>query len=235
MDPGPLVWMALAFHKEWVAQSFFTDCREFAMAGDYYCFVWQRQDSVVEGVQDFFHRATWQVGAADGAGEEGVAGDQLLFSLEVEADAAFGVAGGVQDAGSDGAGGDGFSGGDAAVDFDLSWGGYADPGGLHVEHFQKSVVVLVEQDGGAGRGSEFHGSADVVDVGVGDDDLFDLEIVFADQGQDVIDVVAGVDDHGFVGGLVADDRAVALQRADGEDFVDHAFIVVRDCRCVRCV
>jgi hypothetical protein len=30
-----------------------------------------------------------------------------------------------------------------------------------------------------------------------------------------------------VSDLVADDRAVALQRADGEDFVDHAFIVAR--------
>jgi hypothetical protein len=28
-----------------------------------------------------------------------------------------------------------------------------------------------------------------------------------------------------VSGLVSDDRAVALQRADGEDFVDHGDIV----------
>jgi hypothetical protein len=28
-----------------------------------------------------------------------------------------------------------------------------------------------------------------------------------------------------VGSLVADDRAVALQRADGKDFVDHGSIV----------
>ncbi len=114
---------------------------------------------------------------------------------------------------------------DAAVDFDLAGGAHADPGGLHVEHFQQSVIILVEQDGSAGGGAEFHGSADVVDVGVGDDDLFDLEIVFADQGEDVFDFVAGVDDHGFVRGFVADDGAVALQRADGEDFVDHGDIV----------
>ena len=68
----------------------------------------------------------------------------------------------------------------------------------------------------------------MVDVGVGDDDLFDLQIVFADQGEDVFDFVTGVDDHGFVGGFVADDGAVALQRADGEDFVDHFYIVDMD-------
>ena len=84
---------------------------------------------------------------------------------------------------------------------------------------------MVEQDGGAGGGAEFHGSADMVDVGVGDDDLFDLKIVFADYAEDVFDLVAGVDDHGFVGGFVTDYRAVALQGADGEDFVDHGFIV----------
>jgi hypothetical protein len=47
--------------------------------------------------------------------------------------------------------------------------------------------------------------------------------VLVDKGEDLVDVVAGVDDHGFVGGFVADDGAVALQRADGEDFVDHDF------------
>ena len=43
----------------------------------------------------------------------------------------------------------------------------------------------------------------------------------AEQGQDSGDVVAGVDDDGFVGGFVSEDGAVALQRADGEDLVDH--------------
>jgi hypothetical protein len=65
----------------------------------------------------------------------------------------------------------------------------------------------------------------VIDVGVGNDDLLDLQVVFANQGEDFFDVVAGVDDHGFVRGLVADDGAVALQWADREDFVDHGFIV----------
>jgi hypothetical protein len=96
---------------------------------------------------------------------------------------------------------------------------------LRVEHFQKCVIVLVEQDECAGGGAEFHGSSDVIDVGMGDDDLLDLQVVLADHREDVINIISRVDDHGFAGGLVADDGAVALQRADGEDFVDHGFIV----------
>lgn len=87
------------------------------------------------------------------------------------------------------------------------------------------MIVLVEQDGSASGGAEFHGSANVIDVGVGDDDLLDLEIVLADESENVFDVVAGVDDHGFTRGFVSDHGAVALERADGEDFVDHGDIV----------
>jgi hypothetical protein len=49
----------------------------------------------------------------------------------------------------------------------------------------------------------------VVDVGVGDDDLLDLEIMFADERENFLKVVARVDDHGFAAGFVADDGAVA--------------------------
>ena len=100
----------LTFHEEWVALALLADCCEFAVAGDYYRFVWEGQDRVVEGVEDFLHRAAGEVGAADGAGEEGVAGDQLFFCGEVEADAAFGMAGSVQDVCGERPGGDGLSG-----------------------------------------------------------------------------------------------------------------------------
>jgi len=42
-----------------------------------------------------------------------------------------------------------------------------------------------------------------------------------DQCQDVGNVVTGVNDHPFMRGFIADDRAVALQRADGDDFMNH--------------
>ena len=100
-------------------------------------------------------------------------------------------------------------------------GGDAEPAGLNVHHFDQGEVVLVVEDGGAGELLEAVGSGDVIDVGVGDDDLLDGEVVLGEQGEDAGDVVAGVDDDGFAGGFVAEDGAVALEGADGEGFVDH--------------
>jgi hypothetical protein len=117
------------------------------------------------------------------------------------------------------------AGADTLVDLDCSWRCHADPGGLHVEHFEQRVIVLVEQDGRSGGGAQLHRASHVIDVGVGDDDLLDLQVVLAEEREDVLNVVAGVDDHGFASRFVADDRAVALQRPTGKDFVDHASIV----------
>ena len=50
----------------------------------------------------------------------------------------------------------------------------------------------------------------MIDVGVRDHDLLDLQVMLADKRKDVLNIVAGIDDHGFARGLVTDDRAVAL-------------------------
>ena len=110
---------------------------------------------------------------------------------------------------------------DALINLDFARRGHSDPCGLDVEHLEQIVIVLVEQDGRAGRGAQFHGSAHVVDVRMSDDDLLYLQVVLAHQSENALDFIAGVDHHGFVRGLVSDDGAVALQRADGKDFVDH--------------
>jgi hypothetical protein len=47
-------------------------------------------------------------------------------------------------------------------------------------------------------------------------------MVALEDGLDAGDVVTGVDDDGFAGGLVTEDGAVALEEADGQDFMDHA-------------
>jgi hypothetical protein len=215
----------LALDQERVALAFLSDGCQFAMAGDDYRFVGQRQHCVVQGAHNFLSIAAGEIGAANGSGEEGISRDQFLFRREVQADAAFGVAGGMQDLGGERSGGDRFSGSNAAIDFDFPGRRHADPGRLDIQHFEQGVVVLVEQDGCAGSGSEFHGSAHVIDVSVRDHDLLYLKIVFADDGEDVIDVVSWIDDHGLVSRLVADNGAIALQGADGKDFVDHAGIV----------
>ena len=84
---------SLAFQK-WVVLALLTDGGLAAVAGDYYGVVGEGEEFVAQGVDDFFEGAAGQVGAADAASEERVAGDQFLLRGEIEADAALGVPGG---------------------------------------------------------------------------------------------------------------------------------------------
>ena len=184
-------------------------------------FVRKREKPIVDRGDELAGVASGKVGAAYGAGEEGIPGEEEGLLGEVEADAALGVAGSVEDA--SGEAGDG----DDLVVVEGVVGGWdfrgrdAEPGGLDVHHFDQREVELVVEDGCSGELLEALGSGDVVDVGVGDDDLLDSEAVPLERGDDVGDVVAGVDDDGLAGGFVAEDGAVAAERAYDEDFVDH--------------
>ena len=66
----------------------------------------------------------------------------------------------------------------------------------------------------------------MIDVSVSDDDLLDLKIVFFDQGENVFDLVAGIDHHRFASSFVPDNGAIALQWPDRKDFVNHGRLVV---------
>ena len=81
--------------------------------------------------------------------------------------------------------------------------------------------MLAVEDWRAGDLLEGAGAGDVVDVGVGYEDLTDGELVLVEESEDAGDVVAGIDDDGLAGGFVAEDGAVALEEADGEGFADH--------------
>ncbi len=209
--------------------AFFADGGGAAVAGEDAGGVGEGEEAVVDGAEELFGVAAGEVGAADGVGEEGVSGEEEVVVGEVETEASLRVAGGVED-GSGEAGlvtlGGGSDGDDAAVGGaevgggDVG-GGDAEPAGLGVHHADEREVELVVEDGCAGDGFEALGAGDVVDVGVGDEDLLDGELVFGEDGEDAGDLVAGVDDDGFAGGFVAKDGAVALEGADGEDFVDH--------------
>ena len=65
----------------------------------------------------------------------------------------------------------------------------------------------------------------MVDVGVGDENLLELEAERGEAAVNAADLVAGIDDDGLAGLLVAKDGAVALQRADGKGFEDHGSIL----------
>ena len=90
-----------------------------------------------------------------------------------------------------------------------------------VHHLEQGQVVLVEKDGRAGEALELERAADVVDVGVGDEDLLEVEAEAGEAAMDAGDLVAGIDDDGLAGCLVAEDGAVAVQRADGKGLEDH--------------
>jgi hypothetical protein len=62
----------------------------------------------------------------------------------------------------------------------------------------------------------------MVDVRMGNNDGLHSEFVFRQNGQDLIDLVSGVDDYGFAALLVTKNGAIALQDADRQDFVDHS-------------
>ena len=57
----------------------------------------------------------------------------------------------------------------------------AEPAGLDVHHFDQREIVLVVEDGRSGEMLEALRSGDVVDVGVGDDDLLDGEAVLLEE------------------------------------------------------
>lgn len=71
-------------------------------------------------------------------------------------------------------------------------------------------------------------SGDVIDVGVGDDDLLDGKAMLLEEGNDAGYLIAGIDNDGLAGGFVAQDGAVALEHSDGKDFVDHALRLTAD-------
>jgi len=48
--------------------------------------------------------------------------------------------------------------------------------------------------------------------------------VLSDEGEHVFDVVARINYDGFAGEVIADHGAVALERPNGKDFVNHGAV-----------
>lgn len=60
-------------------------------------------------------------------------------------------------------------------------------------------------------------AAGVVDVAVREQDLLDRDAGLGDGGPDAVEVAAGIDDGGALRVLVPQQRAVLLERGDGDD------------------
>lgn len=89
----------LEIEEEGVGLAFFSDGGCAAVAGKDAGVVREGKEAVVNGAEELAGVASGEVGAAHGAGEEGVAGEEEGLGGEVEAEAALGVAGGVEDGG----------------------------------------------------------------------------------------------------------------------------------------
>ncbi len=63
-------------------------------------------------------------------------------------------------------------------------------------------------------------------MGMRNHNLLERELFLAKYFQNSFNLVSGIDHHGLMGLLIADNRAVALQRPDGKDFVDHANMLI---------
>ena len=191
------------------------------MAGDDDQVVSEGQQLVADGNQDLAAVAAGKIRAADGVAEQGVPGDEFVFRGYQQADAPLGMAGGVKHL-------ERMIGQANAVaipegNVDRGWVGRldAEPAGLYVELRGQGQVAFVHVDRRAGAGVETGGAADVIDVGVGDDDGGDAHLVAVQDLLDFDKVVSGVDDHGFARRFVAEDGTIALQHPHGQNLVDH--------------
>jgi len=164
----------------------------------------------MQGVDDLFEGAARQIGTANASGEKCVSGDQFLLAGKIKTDAALGMSGCEKYIRGERAGLHRVGLSDVLINLHFARRRYADPCGLDIEHLKQFVVILVEQDGCARGGSQFHRAAYVIDVSMGDDDLFYLQVMLLNQRKYALDFIARIDHHGLVRGLVSDDRAVAL-------------------------
>ncbi len=169
--------------------------------------------------------ASGEVRTAYRAGKEGVSGDEEGVVGKIEAGAAFRVSWGMKDGSAESDDADGEVIAEVGIGRGDLGGSDSEPAGLNVHHLDEGQVELVVEDRGPGESFELLGSSDVVDVGMSDDDLAEGELVSGKGGYDTRDVVAGIYDDGFARGFVTEDRAVAAEWANDEDFVDHEVIL----------
>src|SRR5207245_6335367 len=82
------------------------------------------------------------------------------------------------------------------------------------------IVILVQHDGSASCFLELHGSAHMIDVRVGHNNLLELELMLAEKGNNALDFVARIDNQSLPRGFIADNRAIAAEHSDGKYLVN---------------
>jgi len=195
------------------------------VAGENAGLVWQREQASLNGVDDLTIVATGQVSAADAAFKERIACDQQLERGKVEADRALRVAGGVDDLGRVVFQTHARTVGQALVGRSDLGRCDSQPACLLIHHHEQRQVIFVQENRRAGKPLELESTTHMVDVGVSDEDLLELEAQIGEAAMDAADFVAGIDDDGFAGLFITEEGAVAGERADGKGLEDHGFSV----------
>lgn len=191
------------------------------MTGNYDQAVGQRQQLVTDGRQDLPAVAAREIGAADGVAEQGVAGDEFVLRGRQQADAPLRMARGVEHLERMIGQPDLVAIPQRHIEVRLLGGLDAQPAGLYIQMRGQVQIALVHVDRSARAGVEAGGAADMIDVGVGDDDGGDPKLVAVQDLLNFGKVVPGVDDHGLTRRFIAEDGTIALQHPHRQDLVDH--------------
>lgn len=198
------------------------------MAGDDPGFIRESEKAGVDGVDDLLVVAAGQVGAANASREEGVAGEDHSEWGEVKTNRALGVSGGMDYVGGVVLEADAETVGESLIGRCGLGRLDAEPCRLSGHHLEQWQICFVEVDGGAGERLEFECAADVVDVGVGDEDLLQCEAELSKPAVNAGDFVTGIDDDCFARLFVGEDCAVALEWTDGEGLENHELTLGRE-------
>jgi hypothetical protein len=191
------------------------------MAGNHYGLIIERQEFGVDRPQDLLRIAAGQIGPADAVHKQRVARDEFAFGWNPQADAALGVAGCLKNMELGRPQLHRIALARCHVDCGLFGCRYPQPSCLRVQVIVKLLIVGVHVDRRAGGRFQLLGAADMVDVGMSNDDSLYAQVVLGQSGQNDVDFIAWVDHHCFAALLVAEDGAIALQDADRQDFVNH--------------
>jgi hypothetical protein len=109
----------------------------------------------------------------------------------------------------------------AQVWWRYGWRGDADPFSLLFHEFKERDVVLVEKNRSAGLLGEQFGTGDMVEVGMGDNNLPQFETACTKEAENLDEVATGIDDGGVVSLYVIEDGAIALEWANWKGFALH--------------
>lgn len=168
----------------------------------------------LDRLDEEFVIAAREIGAPNGAAKESITGDDFALLGQVKADAAGRMAGGEKDAHLVAQAIEGLAGGEAPVNGEGFGLRDAGPLGLHGEEVVGGLVLGVHGDGGTEMALQLGDGTDVVNVGVGEQDLFDVEAGIFQERQDFGKLVARIDDDGAA--VAAQNGAIALENAQWE-------------------